>query len=54
MDGILDLLNSVSGPVTATCDDQSKPNMRLTYRWKTNKATTKAIVADIWDRDAAV
>jgi len=34
--------------------DQPWPNVRLTCRWKTNKATTMAIVADIWERDAAV
>lgn len=32
--------------------DQPLPKVRLTYRWKTNNATTIATVAVIWDRDA--
>lgn len=32
---------------------QPLPKVRLTYRWKTNNATTMATVAIIWDTDAA-
>ncbi len=32
---------------------QNLPKLRCTYRWKDSAATVKAIVATIWDRDAA-
>lgn len=35
-------------------DTQPMPSLRLTCRWKTTRATTMAIVADIWDSDATV